>query len=651
MIGRVLVWLLLALLGGQVVAGRGVAAEGQVASRPGNGECLTCHGDRDLTGTDAEGQEIPVFIDEPAFARSVHSGLDCVDCHQDASLNHGPNLARVDCAGCHAGVEGALRASDHGPGKLTGAAACIACHGEPHHLLAAADSTSLTYRLHQPELCGNCHSRPEPPAVAMADPIGSYARTVHGRALLERGNLAAATCTDCHTAHSIDRAGNPAASVHRTQIAATCGHCHGEIAAAYAGSVHGQAIQHGVLAAATCTDCHGEHTILAPKDPASTVFSTKISEETCARCHATERLTDKFGISQRPVATYRESYHGLAAEMGKTTVANCASCHGIHDILPPSDPRSAVNPARLPMTCGKCHPGVSEAALTGITIHGGEEGGAAIVRWTARGYRILIPLVIGAMLLHHGLDFGRKLKRHLRRAGGRPIKTPRWSRLERLEHWILFLAFAALGYSGFAIRSPHAAWAAPFLWGGEGFRAGFHRVFALVFVILGAFHLVRIALTARGRRMLAGFSFRASDARDLRLFLRGAKSTIPEPREPGRFSYVAKVEYWALLWGGVIMTLTGAGLVFKDWTLAHLPAWMPEWCTRVHFYEALLATLAILVWHLYRVIFDPEVYPLERTMLSGASEGLAGGEDPPKATPSAPAGELPPGPAARNPNP
>jgi cytochrome b subunit of formate dehydrogenase len=414
--------------------------------------------------------------------------------------------------------------------------------------------------------------------------------------------------------------------VHRANIAATCARCHQEEAAHYFESIHGQAVARGAHAAATCTDCHGEHTILAPEDPASTVFATTISRETCAACHAAKRLTEKFGIAGGQVESYRESYHGLAAEMGGLTVANCASCHGVHEILPSSDPRSSVNPNRLPMTCGKCHAGVSSAVLSGLTVHGGVDGGASAVRWAVAFYRVMIPLVIGMMLLHHGLDFARKLGR---RIGGRRSTRGirRWTRIERAEHWVLFAAFAALAYSGFAIRYPHAAWAAPFHWlGGEGFRSSFHRVFALVLVLLSVSHLLRSTLTARGRRMLGGFAFRIADMRQLRAFITGSIPDLPEPAEPARFTYMAKVEYWALVWGTVVMTLTGAALVFKNWTLAHLPGWMPDFCTNVHFYEAVLATLAVLVWHLYRVIFDPDVYPLEPAMVTGVS-GHGGGRE------------------------
>jgi hypothetical protein len=54
------------------------------------------------------------------------------------------------------------------------------------------------------------------------------------------------------------------------------------------------------------------------------------------------------------------SFHGIAHKYGEMVVADCASCHGYHDILPSSDPRSSINPKNIPQTCGKCHKGASE---------------------------------------------------------------------------------------------------------------------------------------------------------------------------------------------------------------------------------------------------------------------------------------------------
>jgi hypothetical protein len=84
-------------------------------------------------------------------------------------------------------------------------------------------------------------------------------------------------------------------------------------------------------------------------------------------------LTREFGIAEGRVSSYQDSYHGLASKLGSKVVANCASCHGVHKILPSSDPRSTINRAQLVATCGKCHPGAGTRFAIG-TIHIGEGG-------------------------------------------------------------------------------------------------------------------------------------------------------------------------------------------------------------------------------------------------------------------------------------
>jgi cytochrome b subunit of formate dehydrogenase len=84
-----------------------------------------------------------------------------------------------------------------------------------------------------------------------------------------------------------------------------------------------------------------------------------------------------------------------------------------------------------------------------------------------------------------------------------------------------------------------------------------------------------------------------------------------------RVGYAEKIEYWAALWGTVITAITGLLLWFENFTLTWLPGWVPEAATVLHFLEAILATLAILIWHFYFVIFDPAVYPMDTTWLTG----------------------------------
>jgi cytochrome b subunit of formate dehydrogenase len=84
-----------------------------------------------------------------------------------------------------------------------------------------------------------------------------------------------------------------------------------------------------------------------------------------------------------------------------------------------------------------------------------------------------------------------------------------------------------------------------------------------------------------------------------------------------RFGYAEKAEYWAVVWGTIIMGLTGLMIWFKIGVFGFLPRWWVDIALAVHFYEAVLATLAIIVWHFYQVIFDPDVYPVNFAFIDG----------------------------------
>jgi cytochrome b subunit of formate dehydrogenase len=72
-----------------------------------------------------------------------------------------------------------------------------------------------------------------------------------------------------------------------------------------------------------------------------------------------------------------------------------------------------------------------------------------------------------------------------------------------------------------------------------------------------------------------------------------------------RFRYIEKAEYWALVWGTVVMVVTGFILWFP--AKLHGPTWMVRVAEAVHLYEAWLAFLAIVVWHLFFVLFRPGI--------------------------------------------
>ncbi len=159
-----------------------------------NDKCLECHGQNDLTRTNATGQTLSLFTDEAKLKASAHGTNTCVSCHRDLAQawqhpDEGPPAGLVNCAGCHA-------------------------------------QQSLTYNA-----------------------------SVHAAALRD-GKSGAATCKDCHGHHDVTHVLAPDSPLEHTKLAATCGQCHTEQAAELAESVHGQAALRGHREAPTCVTCH-----------------------------------------------------------------------------------------------------------------------------------------------------------------------------------------------------------------------------------------------------------------------------------------------------------------------------------------------------------------------------------------------------------
>src|SRR6185436_20500442 len=95
----------------------------------------------------------------------------------------------------------------------------------------------------------------------------------------------------------------------------------------------------------------------------------------------------------------------------------------------------------------------------------------------------------------------------------------------------------------------------------------------------------------------------ATDIRDVLLYYLGLSKNKPEFL---RFNYAEKMEYWALVWGTIVMAVTGV-MLWAPTTVGKLrPRWWLDVATAKHFFEAVLASLAIVVWHFYQVFFDPD---------------------------------------------
>jgi len=612
-----------------------------------NTDCFACHDDPTLEGTGPDGKPRSLLVEEARFSTSAHGRNRCTSCHDDIVEVPHPDGFRpkpVACSKCHR-VEAAIyRSSDHGIAVHSGvdeAASCKDCHGASHTLLGPRDPGSPVHRANIPGTCGRCHSNVEEMkrfGLRQVNPVASYENSVHGRALLQKKEVNAAVCTDCHGSHDLHRSTNPQSKLAWKNVPSTCGKCHENVQRTYLRSIHGQALLLGVRDTPVCTDCHGEHTIAAVSSPESRVSPANLPN-TCAQCHAAQRIITQYKLPPNVVSTYAESFHGLALKGGNPTVANCASCHGTHDILPASDPLSSVNPASLPQTCGKCHPGIgTRLAAEFFKIHapqGANKENPWIVNLITNIYIALITLTIGGMALFVAFDYRRKARDHVRAVKESPSAEPRLSPWARRQHLVVTVLFAGLAYTGFVHRFPEAFFSWPFqvLPQGNALRALLHRIFGWAFVAFFVAHAATLVATPAGRSYAKALRFRWQDLRDATaqlLFNLGLRSAKPPPR---RWNYAEKAEYWALVWGSVVMIITGLMLVFTEAVLRVWPKVVNDVAQVVHFYEAVLATLAILVWHMYWAVFDPAEYPMNPAWLIGKRSGHGAG--PPN--PSAPA--------------
>jgi predicted CXXCH cytochrome family protein len=267
--------------------------------------------------------ETTPVVEESELANDIHwqKGLRCHDCHGgsptlDGFKNHRddsgfrPLRSRADipsfCGHCHSSIDfmrrynpsartdqeteywtsghgRRLKASVEGENAQPDAAVatCIDCHGR-HGIQAVKDVNSPVYPTRVAETCSRCHSNEQLMAGRMYNdrPIGhdqyeQWRQSVHGRALLEKGDLSAPACNDCHGNHGAMPPGVDS-------VANACGTCHGKISNLFAETRMKHAFEQSGLPG--CAACHGSHLIRQPQDEMLGMESGAV----CFGCHNPE---------------------------------------------------------------------------------------------------------------------------------------------------------------------------------------------------------------------------------------------------------------------------------------------------------------------------------------------------------------------------
>ncbi len=210
-----------------------------------------------------------------------------------------------------------------------------------------------------PAFCGKCHTNANymkryNPGL-QTDQVKEYYTSVHG-IQLKKGNNDVATCTNCHTAHSIMKPSDPRSTVYAMNVPKTCDNCHGDANLMgkyelpstpydnFSKSVHGIALlKNHDTGAPACNDCHGNHGATPPG--ASSV------SQICGTCHVNNMNFFKASKMGKKFAE-QEDFHG------------CVECHSNHLILSPTDDFIGVSDNSICMDCHESgDKGYAEAKL------------------------------------------------------------------------------------------------------------------------------------------------------------------------------------------------------------------------------------------------------------------------------------------------
>lgn len=386
--------------------------------------CLKCHLDENKFPGEERGSAKFVAKYKTSIHASIRKGeieaAGCVDCHgnhmiqnpDDPKSSTSRALLMETCGKCHSDVVQNFRKSKHGQELLKNnekAPTCITCHGE--HDIKSVLLTDEFSKIKIADRCLECHKDgkiPHKNYKGEEELISGYKKSVHYEAL-QKGELRAPTCSDCHGAHEMEKADNPDSKISRKNIANTCGssECHGDQYVKYRGSIHETGVSKGNNDAPACNNCHGNHGIIT-KQNADTLAKSRDLIQLCSNCHASVEMIERNDLPTKVSETYKESFHGLATRGGLKEAANCESCHGYHNVRPSNDSLSTINKKNLPQTCGKCHPGAEQILFTSKIHLEDTETDSPWVYWITRFYIFLIFSLIGYMTLHNLLDYRKK---------------------------------------------------------------------------------------------------------------------------------------------------------------------------------------------------------------------------------------------------
>lgn len=200
-----------------------------------------------------------------------------------------------------------------------------------------------------------------------------------------------------------------------------------------------------------------------------------------------------------------------------------------------------------------------------------------------------------------------------------PAYYARFNLSQRIEHVVLMISFTVLVVTGLAQRFYTADWSEWVILtlGGIEYTRLIHRAFGLLFTASVVYHLGYVAYGFLVRRSGLPMLPTLKDARDIVSSFKYGFGLARERPQFGHFDYRQKFEYWGMFFGSAIIIISGFFLIYPILVTKVLPGVIVAAAKEFHGYEATLAVLTIVIWHLYDVVFKPGIFPGDFSIFTG----------------------------------
>ncbi|HVT12335.1 MAG TPA: cytochrome b/b6 domain-containing protein [Fimbriimonadaceae bacterium] len=513
----------------------------------------------DCHSTEIEGKHA---VDTAALAKSPHKDLKCQDCH--ANITGAPHTKemlseKAECGNCHTDEDAAYKKCSHAkPDKVPGDhPTCVNCHNDHNDPHDGRPIKTWT-REDRVKLCSNCHSQKDRMSRygVDTDAVSSYDDSFHGKALLKFHNTKTAICTDCHGDHTVLPPNDPNAATNRLNGNKLC----------------------------SKPECH----------PGATVnFAMSGANHLRLKLKQSPVLAgiDLF-FKSLVIGVITFMLFGIALDLrtkvfGKT---------------PPKSGRPIGIVIALSFLC----------IVAGLAL-------ATFDRIQEASYAAMGAA--GFILLSFVLHMSRPANIH----HGKQKLYPRFNAVQRWQHGLLVICFTTLIATGFPLhfyKADRLQAVYQFFGGLSGARVA-HRIAAVGMIIVFLWHTGDLLV----RWAKQGFSFKTwtmlptwQDVKDFVHLSKHHVGLAEEPPRYGKFAFKQKLDYLAEYWGVPLMVVTGFILWFPIYWGNRLPEIALSAALVAHGWEATLAFLAIITWHMYNEHFNPEAFPMSKVWLTGTMD-------------------------------